>query len=79
LTDRAEERFHFIKAGLVTHSGIDHLNERASTSHTHQGASRDEVGEVKRRDAQLFGGLHYRRCANGQLRLELVHGSQVLL
>ena len=74
----AEKRFHLVKAVLVAHGRVDHLDQRTGASHAHERPSRNQVGVVERRDARFLGGLHHRRGANGQLGLVLAHGVQVV-
>ena len=73
-----EQGFHIIHAGFARHGGCDHLAQAACARRPHQGAGRNEVGEVKRRDACLFGGLHQGRCANGQIGFEGVESCQII-
>ena len=73
-----EKVFHLVKAALVADGSLHHLHQRARTGNAHQRPRGNQVGVVERRDAQLFGFLHHRRGADGELRLVLVHGSQVL-
>ena len=77
--DIGEERLHRLEAGLAGGRGQYHLRQRSGSCRAHEGPRGNQVGEVERRNGELFCLLHHRRRSDRYVRPKLVERREVLL
>ena len=78
-THTREEGLHVLESFLTCDRCIDYLSQGAGARNAHQGSGRNEVGEIEAWNRQLFRVLHNRCRADRDVRLEGVHGVQIIL